>query len=300
MIGRSSSALFKVVSTETDGEQLLSCEEPIRTRHQWALDNDRTKPDYCRDVMAHLDLKQRLEDYCTAFTACISPGKEYEYEDGGYNLPGRKDEWTAAARPYEGQMSFICLSCNMLFSHCSHPSSYCTSIDFSVQPGSSSAAQRRLNQLRGCDSALCLPAEDSERRAVSINGQPTCRDAEQTDLNLEQQTSSETDRLDSVSGAALRNICNAVLPLIPVLHETFHLQLRVVVVVHIHVRISEDQRRPLSDSSCSFRTLQRRTRLVSEQRSSTQGQPLCRLPVHVLFTPHSEQAAVRDDGRHGT
>lgn len=71
---------------------------------------------------------------------------------------------------------------------------------------------------------LHLPAEDSERRAASINGQPSCLETEQNNsvnLNLDQWTSGRGNRLDAVSSAALTHISSATLPL-----TTFHLQLQ--------------------------------------------------------------------------
>lgn len=82
------------------------------------------------------------------------------------------------------------------------------------------AAQGRLDQLGGCDQESHHPAEDTERRPVSINGHPRCLETEQNNLNLYQQTSGGGDRLDSVSSAALKHISRTTPPL-----TTFHLQL---------------------------------------------------------------------------
>lgn len=80
-----------------------------------------------------------------------------------------------------------------------------------------------LDQFRGDDQESHLPAEDSERRTVSINGQPRCLETEQNNLNLYQQTSGGGDGLDSVSSAALKQISSITLPLVTVLQKTFHL-----------------------------------------------------------------------------
>lgn len=84
----------------------------------------------------------------------------------------------------------------------------------------------RLDQFRGCDRESHLPAENLERRAVSINGQPRCLETEQNNLNLYRQTSGGGDRLDSVLSAALKQILSTTPP-----QTTFHLQLRSCMLV---------------------------------------------------------------------
>lgn len=88
-----------------------------------------------------------------------------------------------------------------------------------------------LDQFRGCDREPRLPGEDSERRTVSINGQPRCLETEQNKLNLYQQTSGGGvgvgggDRLDRISSAAAKHISSGAVPLVTVLQRTFHLRL---------------------------------------------------------------------------
>ena len=152
-------------------------------------------------------------------------------------------------------------------------------------------AQGRLDQFRGCDQESHHPAEDTERRPVSINGHPRCLETEQNNLNLYRQTSGGDDRLDSVSSGALKHISRTTPPL-----TTFHLQLRpwsvwLTAVIASHALSSASRHvEQMCPPPHTYGEVGARGRLgPGGHRSSLQEQLLCRT-AHQLLTDDGHAA----------